>query len=39
MVLHKKYGEPDIPTVRIGKGQEYGHHNYYDYLGYINVYT
>lgn len=39
MVLYKKYGEPGIRTVRIGKGQEYGHQNYYDNLGYINVYT
>jgi len=39
MVLFKKYGEPGIRTVRIGKGQEYGHQNYYNNLGYINVYT
>ncbi|MBQ4913709.1 cyclic nucleotide-binding domain-containing protein [Maribacter sp. MMG018] len=39
MVLYRKYGEPGIRTVRIGKGQEYGHQNYYDRLGYINVYT
>ncbi|MDF4201752.1 cyclic nucleotide-binding domain-containing protein [Maribacter sp. SA7] len=39
MVLYKKYGEPGIRTVRIGQGQEYGHQNYYDNLGYINVYT
>tara|TARA_R110000764_G_scaffold40951_2_gene91667 strand:+ start:2451 stop:5033 length:2583 start_codon:yes stop_codon:yes gene_type:complete len=39
MVLYKKYNEPGIRTVRIGKGQEYGHQNYYDNLGYINVYT
>lgn len=39
MVLYKKYGEPGIRTVRVGKGQEYGHQNYYDNLGYINVYT
>ena len=38
-VLYKKYGEPGIRTVRVGKGQEYGHQNYYDNLGYINVYT
>ncbi|UWX55267.1 1-acyl-sn-glycerol-3-phosphate acyltransferase [Maribacter litopenaei] len=38
-VLYKKYGEPGIRTVRVGKGQEYGHRNYYDNLGYINVYT
>ena len=39
LVLYKKYDEPGIRTVRIGKGQEYGHQNYYDNLGYINVYT
>ena len=39
MVLFKRYKEPGIRTVRIGKGQEYGHQNYYDNLGYINVYT
>jgi len=39
MVLYKKYLEPGIRTVRIGKGQEYGHQNYYNNLGYINVYT
>lgn len=39
LVLYKKYGEPGIRTVRVGKGQEYGHQNYYDNLGYINVYT
>lgn len=39
MVLYKRYGEPGIRTVRVGKGQEYGHQNYYDNLGYINVYT
>lgn len=39
MVLYEKYGEPGIRTVRIGQGQEYGHQNYYNNLGYINVYT
>jgi len=39
MVLYEKYGEPGIRTVRIGQGQEYGHQNYYDNLGYIDVYT
>ncbi|MDF4220993.1 cyclic nucleotide-binding domain-containing protein [Maribacter sp. M208] len=39
MVLYEKYKEPGIRTVRIGQGQEYGHQNYYDNLGYINVYT
>lgn len=39
LILDEKYGEPGIRTVRIGKGQEYGHQDYYERLGYINVYT
>lgn len=39
LILDKKYGEPGIRTVRIGRGQEYGHQNYYKKLGHINVYT
>ena len=39
LVLDKKYNEPGIRTVRIGRGQEYGHQNYYNNLGHINVYT
>jgi len=39
LVLDKKYGEPGIRTVRIGQGQEYGHQDYYNKLGHINVYT
>ena len=39
LILDEKYGEPGIRTVRIGKGQEYGHQNYYNKLGHINVYT
>ncbi|MDT0540263.1 cyclic nucleotide-binding domain-containing protein [Croceitalea sp. P059] len=39
MLLDKKYGEPGIRTVRIGQGQEYGHQNYYNKLGHINVFT
>jgi lysophospholipase L1-like esterase/CRP-like cAMP-binding protein len=38
-ILNEKYGDPGIRTVRIGRGQEYGHQNYYNKLGYINVYT
>lgn len=38
-ILNEKYGSPGIRTVRIGRGQEYGHQNYYNKLGYINVYT
>ena len=39
VLLDDKYGEPGIRTVRIAQGQEYGHQNYYENLGYINVYT
>lgn len=39
MLLDLKYDQPGIRTVRVGKGQEYGHQNYYEQLGYINVYT
>ncbi|MEN1785601.1 MAG: cyclic nucleotide-binding domain-containing protein, partial [Bacteroidota bacterium] len=39
LILDKKYGDPGIRTVRIGRGQEYGHQNYYKKLGHINVYT
>ncbi len=39
MVLQEKYNDSGIRTVRIGRGQEYGHQNYYNKLGHINVYT
>ena len=39
LILDEKYGEPGIRTVRIGQGQEYGHQDYYNKLGHINVYT
>ena len=38
-ILDEKYNDPGIRTVRIGRGQEYGHQNYYNKLGHINVYT
>lgn len=38
-ILDDRYQDPGIRTVRIGRGQEYGHQNYYNKLGYINVYT
>ena len=38
-ILDDTYQDPGIRTVRIGRGQEYGHQNYYNKLGYINVYT
>ncbi|MEM1407035.1 MAG: cyclic nucleotide-binding domain-containing protein [Bacteroidota bacterium] len=39
LLLNEAYGDPGIRTVRIGKGHEYGHQDYYERLGYINVYT
>lgn len=39
MILDEKYGDPGMRTVRYGKSHEYGHQEYYDNLGYLNVYT
>ena len=39
MILHKWYQDPGIRTVRFGKSSEYGHQDYYENLGFINVYT
>ncbi|MEQ8237939.1 MAG: cyclic nucleotide-binding domain-containing protein [Cyclobacteriaceae bacterium] len=39
MILHKKYGDPGIRIVRIGRGAEYGHQDYYGNQGHIDVYT
>lgn len=39
LILDEQYGDPGVRTVRIGKSFEYGHQDYYDNLGYINVYT
>lgn len=39
MILDQHYDDPGIRTVRIGKSAEYGHQDYYENLGYINVYT
>lgn len=38
-VLFEKYGDPGLRVVRIGKGIEYGHQEYYEKLGHIDVYT
>ncbi len=38
-ILHKKYGDPGIRIVRIGRGGEYAHQDYYARLGHIDVYT
>nr|NIP31270.1 cyclic nucleotide-binding domain-containing protein [Candidatus Dadabacteria bacterium]NIQ15910.1 cyclic nucleotide-binding domain-containing protein [Candidatus Dadabacteria bacterium] len=39
MILYRKYGESSIRVVRVPRADEYGHENYYDRLGHINVYT
>ena len=39
LILNETYGDPGVRTVRIGKSFEYGHQDYYENLGYINVYT
>ena len=39
MLLYKKYNDPGIRTIRVGKGAEFAHQNYYEQLGYINVFT
>ncbi len=38
-ILYKKYGDPGIRIVRIGRGGEYAHQDYYQRLGHIDVYT
>ncbi len=38
-ILYQKYGDPGLRIVRIGRGSEYGHQDYYDRLGHINVFT
>jgi hypothetical protein len=38
-VLLEKYGDPGLRVVRIGKGIEYGHQEYYEKLGHIDVFT
>ncbi|QNL48217.1 cyclic nucleotide-binding domain-containing protein [Olivibacter sp. SDN3] len=39
MILDVKYGDPGIRTVRIGRSREFAHQDYYEKLGYINVFT
>ncbi len=39
LILNDHYNDPGIRVVRYGKGFEYGHQDYYDNLGYINVYS
>lgn len=39
MILDPKYGDGGVRVVRRGRGEEHGHHSYYDRLGHIYVYT
>lgn len=39
VILHKTYGDPGIRIVRIGRGAEYAHQDYYSNQGHIDVYT
>ncbi|MEM9400832.1 MAG: 1-acyl-sn-glycerol-3-phosphate acyltransferase, partial [Verrucomicrobiota bacterium] len=39
LILNEHYGDPGIRVVRYGQSFEYGHQDYYDNLGYINVYS
>ncbi|MEL7001154.1 MAG: cyclic nucleotide-binding domain-containing protein [Bacteroidota bacterium] len=39
LILNDHYDDPGIRVVRYGKSSEYGHQDYYDNLGYINVYS
>ena len=39
MILEPQYGDSGIRVVRRGRGEEHGHHSYYDRLGHIYVYT
>ncbi|MFY0599262.1 MAG: cyclic nucleotide-binding domain-containing protein [Cyclobacteriaceae bacterium] len=38
-IIYKKYDDPGIRIVRIGRGGEYAHQDYYQRLGHIDVYT
>ncbi len=38
-VLYEKYGKSAVRIVRIGREAEYAHEDYYDRLGFLNVYT
>lgn len=39
LVLYKKYRDAGMRVVRIGKGDEFGHQDYYNRLGHLNVFT
>ncbi|MFY0626384.1 MAG: cyclic nucleotide-binding domain-containing protein [Reichenbachiella sp.] len=38
-LLYEQYEQQALRVVRIGKSEEYGHENYYERLGFIDVYT
>ncbi len=39
MILDPQYGDGGVRVVRRGRGEEHGHHSYYDRLGHIYVHT
>ncbi len=39
MILYRNYGDPGVRVVRMSRGHEYGHQDYYNRLGHIYVYT
>jgi CRP-like cAMP-binding protein/1-acyl-sn-glycerol-3-phosphate acyltransferase len=39
MILEPRYGDGGVRVVRRGRGEEHGHHRYYDRLGHIYVFT
>ena len=39
MILEPHYGDSGVRVVRRGRGEEHGHHSYYDRLGHIYVST
>ncbi len=39
MILDPNYGDGGVRVVRRGRGEEHGHHGYYDRLGHIYVHT
>lgn len=39
MILDPKYGDGGVRVVRRARGEEHGHHSYYDRLGHIYVQT
>jgi len=39
LILYPQYGDPGTRIVRIGRGGEFGHQEYYKRLGHINVFT